>query len=377
MKGHTPAVLYSRHKTMASMPGKRSDEMPLVLRSKTVRELMSLMDRCALGITLVVDEDKRLEETITDGDVRRAILLGIELDQPVSDLIDLRKKSGHNSGPVTARIGTPAEELRRMMAEHRIRQIPLLDDDGRVCDIALDSDFLPLAPLPLDGFIMAGGFGKRLMPLTEKVPKPMLPINGRPLLEHLVCKLREAGIQHVSISTHYLAKSIVEHFQDGRDFGVHIEYVDEDQPTGTAGSLAKAAVGDVPLLVINGDILTSVDFRAMLEFHREHRPEMTVAVQQYEVRIPYGVISTDGIEAVYIAEKPSMRHFVNAGIYLIQPSVCRMVPADRPFDMPELITKLIETKKRVICFPIREYWLDVGQIEQYERAAADVASGAV
>jgi dTDP-glucose pyrophosphorylase/CBS domain-containing protein len=359
------------------MPGTRSNELPLIAKLKTVRELMSLMDRCALGIALVVDDDRRLEATITDGDVRRAILLGIELDQPVSRLIELRKHRGQKRGPVTAPIGTPAEDLRQMMAEHSIRQIPLLDDQGRVTDIAVDSDYLAAPALPLEGFIMAGGFGKRLMPLTEKLPKPMLPVNGRPLLEHLVCKLREAGIQHVSISTHYLAKSIVEHFQDGADFGLRIEYVDEEQPTGTAGSLAKAAVGDVPLLVINGDILTSVDFRAMLEFHREHAAEMTVAVQQHEVQIPFGVIRMDGIDAISIVEKPSVRHFVNAGIYLIEPNVCKMVPADRPFDMPELITKLIEGQKRVICFPIREYWLDVGRMEQYERASADVARGAV
>ena len=334
------------------------------------------MDRCALGIALAVDESGRLEATITDGDVRRAILLGVELDQPVGKLVEMRKERTPNAAAITAPVGTAAEELRRMMAKFRIRQIPLLDDEGRVADIAMDSDYFAASPLALDGFIMAGGFGKRLMPLTETLPKPMLPVNGKPLLEHLVCNLREAGVHHVSISTHYLARSIVEHFQDGKDFGVHIEYVDEDQPTGTAGSLAKAAVGHVPLLVINGDILTSVDFRAMLEFHREHAAEMTVAVQQYEVSIPYGVISTEGIDAVNIVEKPSIRHFVNAGIYLIEPSVCAMVPGDRPFDMPELITKLIDEHKRVICFPIREYWLDVGQREQYDRASADMASGA-
>ncbi|HTD53991.1 MAG TPA: nucleotidyltransferase family protein [Silvibacterium sp.] len=359
------------------MPPVQSHELPLITKSKAIRDLMSLMDRCALGIVLVVDESNRLETTITDGDVRRAMLLGVELDQPISRLVELRKESGRKGDPITAPVGTAAEELRRMMAEYCIRQIPLLDDVGRVADIAVDTEILGAPSLPLEGFIMAGGFGKRLMPLTEKLPKPMLPVNGRPLLEHLVCKLREAGIRHVSISTHYLANSILDYFQDGKDFGIHIEYVDEDQPTGTAGSLAKAAVSDLPLLVINGDILTSVDFRAMLQFHREHAAEMTVAVQQYEVRIPYGVISTDGIDAVCITEKPSMRHFVNAGIYLIQPSVCRMVPADRPFDMPDLITQLIEAQKRVICFPIREYWLDVGQMEHYERASADIASGAV
>jgi dTDP-glucose pyrophosphorylase/CBS domain-containing protein len=359
------------------MPANPSHELPLIVKSRAVRELMSLMDRCALGITLVVDEYGRLEATVTDGDVRRAILLGIELDQPVSDLLAARTDNGRDGRPVTAPSGTPPEELCQMMAEYRIRQIPLLDAEERVVDIALDSDYLTASALPLDGFIMAGGFGKRLMPLTENCPKPMLPVSGRPILEHLVRKLSAAGIQHVSISTHYLAESIVEHFHDGKDFGVHIEYVAEDRPMGTAGALARASVGDLPLLVINGDILTSIDFRAMLEFHREHSADMTVAVQQYEVQIPYGVISTEGIDAVRIVEKPSIRHFVSAGIYLIQPGVCQMVPPNRECDMPDLITGLIDAHKRVICFPIREYWLDVGHMEQYERASTDAASGVI
>ena len=359
---------------MASNP---SRELPLITKSGDVRELMGLMDRCALGIALVVDEDRRLEATITDGDVRRAILLGIELDEPIVKLLTIRKDSGRNSRPVTAPIGTAPEELLQLMAEYRIRQIPLLDAEGHVADIAMDSDYLAASALPLDGLIMAGGFGRRLMPLTETCPKPMLPVSGKPILEHLVRNLRAAGIRHVSISTHYMAENIIEHFQDGKDFGVQIEYVDEDQPMGTAGALAKASVGDLPLLVINGDILTTIDFRAMLDFHREHTADMTVAVQQYEVRIPYGVISTEGIDAVSIVEKPSVRHFVNAGIYLVQPSVCEMVPVDYAFDMPDLITKLIDAGRRVICFPIHEYWLDVGQMEQYERASTDAASGII
>jgi NDP-sugar pyrophosphorylase family protein len=224
---------------------------------------------------------------------------------------------------------------------------------------------------------MAGGFGKRLMPLTEKCPKPMLPVNGKPLLEHLVRKLHDAGIQHVSISTHYLAESIIEHFHDGKDFGVHIEYVGEDRPMGTAGALAKVAGGSNPLLVVNGDILTSLDFRAMLEFHREHSAEMTIAVQQHEIEIPYGVVTTEGVNAIRIVEKPHIRNFINAGIYLIQPDVCNVVPSSHTFDMPELITSLISMGKRVICFPIREYWLDIGRVEQYERASLDAARGMV
>ena len=356
------------------MPANPSRELPLITKSSTVRELMSLMDRCAMGITLVVDQDRRLEATITDGDVRRAILLGIELDETTDQLLSTRKERGR---PVTASVDADADELRQLMAQCGVRQIPLLDPDQRVVDIALESDYLAASALGLDGFIMAGGFGKRLMPLTETCPKPMLPVNGKPILEHLVHKFRSAGIQHVSISTHYLAESIIEHFHDGKDFGVEIEYVGEDQPMGTAGALAKAAVGNLPLLVVNGDILTSIDFRAMLEFHREHSADMTIAVQQYEMRIPYGVVTTEGIDAIRIVEKPTVRNFVNAGIYLIQPGVCKMVPSDRTFDMPDLITSLISTGKRVICFPIREYWLDIGHIEHYERATQDASRGMV
>ena len=352
-------------------------ELPLITRSHLVRDLMGVMDRCALGITLVVDEQQRLEATVTDGDVRRAILLGISLDQSVPDLLATRKSNVRTRPPITAPVGTEPEELLRLMAEHSIRQVPLLDADERVIEIALDSDYLAASALPLDSLIMAGGFGKRLMPLTEKCPKPMLPVRGKPILEHLVCKLRTAGIHHVNISTHYLAESIVEHFHDGKDFGVDIEYVNEDQPMGTAGSLAKAAVGNLPLLVVNGDILTSIDFRAMLEFHCEHSADMTVAVQQYEVKIPYGVITIDGVDAVHIVEKPTQRNFVNAGIYLLQPSVCKMVPSDHAFDMPDLITSLIGAHMRVVCFPIREYWLDIGQMDQYQKAHMDVAQGVI
>jgi dTDP-glucose pyrophosphorylase len=359
---------------MSSNP---SREIPFITTSETVRSLMALMDRCALGIALVIDDQRRLEATITDGDVRRAVLAGVELDQSVSHLLATRKLSSGQDGPIVAPLGTSPEELRRLMAEFHIRQIPILDVERRVVDIALDSDYFAASTLPLDGFIMAGGFGRRLMPLTETCPKPMLQVNGTPLMERLICKLRAAGIQHVSIATHYLAGNISNHFHDGRDFGVHIEYLEEDRPMGTAGALARASHSDFPLLVINGDILTSIDFRAMLEFHREHSPYMTVAVKQHDVRIPFGVITTEGVNAVGIVEKPLVRNFVNAGIYLIQPDVCKMVPQDRPYDMPDLIAALIDAHKRVICFPIHEYWLDVGQLEHYERASMDTARGLV
>jgi NDP-sugar pyrophosphorylase family protein len=291
------------------------------------------------------------------------------------------KTAQHNAPPappITATLGATEAEILALMQEHVVRQVPLLDEDGRVCDLAVMDDLLKEAALPVTGVIMAGGYGKRLLPMTEHLPKPMLPVNGRPLLEHMLNKLQKAGIRSVNVTTHHLSERIVEHFNDGSQFGVHLNYFQENEPLGTAGALAKMGTATEPLLVLNGDILTDVDVRAMLHFHREHRADMTVGVRQYDIEVPFGVVETNGSAKITaIAEKPVLRHFINAGIYLVDPGMCRLVPRDRYFDMPDLIRAVIDSGGTVISFPIREYWLDIGQIEQYQKAAADVAEGIV
>lgn len=222
---------------------------------------------------------------------------------------------------------------------------------------------------------MAGGYGTRLRPLTDDLPKPMLPVGTKPLLELIVEQLRVAGIRQVNVATHYRGEVITDHFKDGQDFGVEIRYVKEDQPLGTAGALSLLEESDEPLLVMNGDILTRVDFRAMLNFHREHNAELTVGVRQYEFRVPYGVVNTNGVDVTGISEKPVVRQFINAGIYLLNPLVRRVIPNGRPYDIPELIENLLKEKRCVVCFPIREYWLDIGKSDQYDQAKADMASG--
>ncbi len=335
---------------------------------------MAIIDRFAKGIALVVDEEQRLVATITDGDIRRAILAGTDLSQPVMRL----KAEKTDAQPVTAPLGTSESEILVLMQEHVVRQIPLLDEDGSVCDLAVMDDLLKEVDLPVTGVIMAGGYGKRMLPLTENLPKPMLPVNGRPLLEHMLDKLSKVGIRSVNVTTHYLSERIVEHFNDGSQFGVHLNYFQEAEPLGTAGALAKMGAGTEPLLVINGDILTDVDIRAMLHFHREHHSDLTVGVRQYDIEVPFGVVETNGSAKVTaITEKPVLRHFINAGIYLVDPAVCRLVPQNRHFDMPDLIRGVIGSGGTVISFPVREYWLDIGQIEQYQKAAADVAEGIV
>jgi len=356
---------------------KPAAKLPLIDPGTTIRAMLKLMDATGTGIALAVDDQRHLIAALTDGDVRRAILDGIDLEWSVSQLLAMRDARGITRPPVTASITNTDEELRALMISTGVRQIPILDLEDRVVGLATESDYVKSAELGLDGFIMAGGFGKRLMPLTKDVPKPMLPVNGKPLLEHIVEKLRNSGIKHVNISTHYLAETITGHFRDGKDFGVEIEYVSEDKPMGTAGALSKFVSRNDPLLVVNGDVLTSVNYRAMLDFHREHSADMTIAVCPHELQIPFGVLTIEGIDAKGIVEKPKVRNFVNAGIYLLQPAISGMVPSDRKFDMTDLIDACISAGKKVICFPIREYWLDVGQIEQYERASVDSSAGAV
>lgn len=346
----------------------------LVTPSSSIREAMSCIDRNARGIALVVDAERRLIATITDGDTRRAILSGVDLDLPVSELLRLRSQV-FDTTPQTALLGTSDASLLHLMTETNLRQIPLVDDEGRVVDVALLSGLVEEYELPLRAIVMAGGYGTRLRPLTDELPKPMLPVGDRPLLEIIVNGLREAGIRHVNVATHYKSEMIAEHFKDGQGFGVDIRYVKEDQPLGTAGALSMLEESDEPLLVINGDILTRVDFRAMLNFHREHKSDLTVAVSQYEFRVPYGVIETDGVAVTGISEKPLVRQFINAGIYLLNPSIRRLIPNGQHYDIPDLIDRLLKEGRPVVCFPIREYWLDIGKSDHYHQAKADIATG--
>ncbi len=348
----------------------------LVTPDTSIRGVMACIDGNAKGVALVVDVEGRLIDTVTDGDLRRAVLARADLDAPVRTLLD-GKTHAAAGGPLTALAGTPDAELLRLMNHHTVRQVPLVDPEGRVVDLASLADFAKSYELPLTAVVMAGGYGTRLRPLTDKVPKPMLPIGDEPLLALTIRQLREAGIRRVSLAMHYKGDVIEKHFGDGRAFGVEIDYVTEDRPLGTAGALSLVDEPDQPLLVVNGDILTRIDFRSMLHFHRDHAAAMTVGVRLYEVPVPYGVVETDGVDVTAIVEKPVVRHFINAGIYLLDPGVAALIPGNCRYDMPDLITALLAQGRRVVTFPIREYWLDIGKPEDYQKAVADVVDGRV
>lgn len=353
---------------------KRDPSKHAVPPTATLRDVVSTIDRGRLGIALVLDEQGNLVDTVTDGDIRRAVLAGLSLDEPVSCLASRRVGTVYGE-PITAPVELAADEIASLMTNRSVRHVPLVDSEGRVVDLVVNEDLIPSGELPLDAVVMAGGFGKRLGKLTSDIPKPMLPLGEKPLLEHTIAALRDAGIRRFHVTTHYLADVIKNHFSDGSHLGVDISYVDEDQPLGTAGALGLLPEVPGPVLLLNGDIVTRVDYRAMLEFHREHQAVLTVGVRQYEMQVPYGVVEAQGAVVRAVREKPTASFLVNAGVYLIEPLVLTRVAPNQRLDMPDLIQELLKAGELVVSFPILEYWLDVGRLSDYMRAQEDYENG--
>jgi dTDP-glucose pyrophosphorylase len=337
----------------------------------TIREAMERVDCGACGIVLVVDAEKHLVGTITDGDLRRAILAGSDLESPVSVLLG-KKVSTQYPRPVTIPLGEKRETILELLHKNDLRHLPILDNDGRIVDLVMMDDLIPTQDLPLQAVIMAGGMGTRLKPLTDDLPKPMLPVGGKPVMELMIEQLRQVGIRRVNISTHYKPEKISDHFGDGSTFGVELNYVNEDKPLGTVGALGLIDAPTEPMLVINGDILTQVDFRAMLAYHQEHQAVMTIAVHQYDIKVPYAVIECEGSRVCSLKEKPQIHFLVNAGVYLLDPKAYEFIPNGEHFNMTDLIQRLLDSDHIVASFPIIEYWLDIGQLADYEQAQNDM-----
>ena len=329
------------------------------------------MEQSSAGIVLVLDDRRRLLGTVTDGDLRRSLLAGLGLDTALEELLK-RKAASPYAKPVSVPVGTPRDEILRLMEERVIRHMPVIDAEGQVMELVTSDQLIPHAVIPLQAVIMAGGYGKRLLPLTQNTPKPMLPVGEQPLMELMIGKLRDAGIRRVNVTTHFEPEKIRDYFGDGERFGVSLNYVPEERPLGTAGALRLIESTEDPLLILNGDILTKVDFRARLDFHREHHAVITVGVRQYDLQVPYGVIESDGANVTGLREKPMLNFFVNAGIYLLEPSVHKYIPQGQRFDMTDLIKALLVEGRPVASFPIVEYWLDIGQHADYAKAQEDV-----
>jgi dTDP-glucose pyrophosphorylase len=313
------------------------------------------------GIALVVDGDGRLIGSITDGDIRRYMLGGHALDQPCENVM--------HRNPVTVAQGASRREIVRLVKQHRIRNIPQVDDQGRPVRVVNFTELINGREAEYTAVIMAGGEGKRLRPLTETIPKPMLKVGDKPLLENIINNLANAGIRKIKISVNYHAEIIEGYFKDGAAHGVEIQYLREDQKLGTAGALSLIEdLPDMPVLVMNGDVVTEIGFDRLLDFHSNQRCTITIAATEYHLNIPYGVLDVAGHYVLGVQEKPTRRFLCNAGIYVIDPDIIRMVPRNTYYDMTHLLADVAKRGLPVAAFPIHENWVDIGQKEDLKRA---------
>ena len=315
-------------------------------------------------IALVLSPENRLLGTVTDGDIRRGLLRGVRLEDPVTAVM--------NAHPRSVAEGTPREVIIGRMRGWGVEQIPLVDPAGRIVGLELLGELL-LGPQEDTWIVlMAGGMGTRLRPYTEHVPKPMLPVGGKPIIQTIVESFAGQGFRRFFFAVNYRAEDIIRHFGNGENFGVQIEYLHETERKGTAGALSLLRSRPPgPFIVMNGDIMTSVDFRQLLRFHEEHAAQATMCVREYSIQVPFGVVETDQHRLKAIEEKPVHSFFVNAGIYVLSPEALERVPSDRLYDMTTLFGDLVAQGQETSVFPLREYWLDVGRHEDLEQARSD------
>ncbi|KUJ71715.1 alcohol dehydrogenase [Thiomicrospira sp. WB1] len=319
-----------------------------------------------MQIVLMVSPDNRLLGTVTDGDIRRGLLRGEALDSPVERVANQTPTVGYD------------DETEIVWQQHikrkSLRHLPILNRQKQLVGLYYHKTRqTPRRKNPV--VLMLGGLGMRLRPLTETVPKPMLPVGNQPILETIVKHIAEQGFTEFYFCINYLGEKIRAYFGDGSDWGVHITYVEEPKPLGTAGALSllpEAAIqSNQPMIVMNGDLLTKIDFRSLLDFHQSHGNGITTCVREYSHQVPYGVIELEDSTISQLVEKPTYRYFVNAGIYCLSPQMVASVPVGQFYDMPELIETEMAGGTKMGGFPLAEYWMDIGHIPDYEQAQAD------
>lgn len=332
----------------------------IVSPSASIHDAIAALDAGAAQICLVVDDEDHLLGVVTDGNIRRGLLTGVALEAPVVQVM--------NPHPVTLKDTEDRESASVLMRSRQVRQIPIVDTGNRIVDLVLDEGF-ETTRHSNEVVLMAGGLGTRLGELTTETPKPLIRVGPKPILETILERFLAHGFDRFRISVNYLADQIIDHFGDGSAWGARIDYLHETERLGTAGALGLLdRLPDETFFVMNGDILTMVDFEKMLRFHGEHDGIATAAIREYDVRVPYGVVETRGSRIERIVEKPVHRFFVNAGIYLLEPSVLDLVPRGVPFDMPELMEALLDADMGIHSFPVHEFWLDIGRRSDLDRA---------
>ena len=326
----------------------------LVPLGASIQQAIYSLETSTMQIVLVVSEDDKLFGTITDGDIRRAFLRGFNLDSKLDEVIH------RNPYVVPPEIGR--DLVLQIMQVNKIRQLPVVDKEGKVVGLHVWDSIV--TPVTIENLmvIMAGGKGTRLRPHTENCPKPMLEVGGKPMLEPIIDRAKSDGFQNFLISLHYLGQMIEDHFGDGSQYGVRIEYLREQSPLGTAGCLSLLGnQPQLPFIVTNGDVLTDIHYNEILDFHTRQNAMATMAVRQYEMQNQFGVVRTNGVEIEGFEEKPVYRSHINAGIYVLNPEVLNHLDRMQHCDMPTLFERVKKNLGRAIVYPMHEPWLDVGR----------------
>lgn len=336
----------------------------LVTLEMPIRDVIENLDKSGLQIILVIDQDNKLLGTVTDGDIRRGILKGISLESAVSHIM--------NAHPNVADENESNENILAMMKIKGFHHMPLVNRKGQVVGLNTLDELIHSNEKKNSVVLMAGGLGSRLRSLTANCPKPMLKVGNKPLLETILENFIDHGFRNFYISVNYMAEIVKDYFGDGSRWGIKISYLEEDQKLGTAGALSLLKDKQTePLLVMNGDVLTKVNFSQLLDFHSSSKANATMCVREYDFQVPYGVVKIDKHRIVGIDEKPVQHFFVNAGIYVLEPQVLDQIQTNTYLDMPTLFEKLITQEKETVVFPVREYWLDIGHVADYDRANGD------
>ena len=336
----------------------------LIAPQTEIHKAIEMIEKNALQIALVIDQDHKLLGTVTDGDVRRGLLKGIPLDSPVRQIM--------NKNPVTIPFIKDRKSILNILKVNKLRHLPVVDDFGCVIGIERLDDLLQSSRKENWVVIMAGGMGRRLSPLTDACPKPMLAIGEKPILETTIKNLFDQGFYRFCISICYKADQIKSYFGDGSKLGVEILYIEEEKMLGTAGPLSLFPVKtENTIIVMNGDILTKLSVDQLIDFHEKRQTQATITVHSYDYQVPYGVIKSSKDRLIGFEEKPVYTSLVNAGIYAINPEVIARIPKDSYYDMDQLFRNMLSDEEPLSIFPIREYWIDIGTVEDFNQAKLD------
>lgn len=340
-------------------------EKLLVYKNYSVRQVLEALNNGAKGIVFVVDESNKLIGSITDGDIRRAILKDVSMNDSIETII--------HYNPVYIEKHMTRTEIKDIFIKKAVKQLPIVNKDKKIIDLISINDILLPEGRENPVMIMAGGLGTRLKELTKEVPKPMLKVGNDPMLQHIIRNFKDYGYNEILISVNYKGEIIENYFQDGYAYGVKIEYIREHKRLGTAGGikLAKEYLGK-PFFVMNGDIFTNLNVENMMNFHLENKYDITVGTRKHSFQIPYGVIDIEENNIRMLREKPVIDHMINAGVYCLNPSVIKYIPNDEYFEITDLINICIKNRLRVGSYEIKEYWMDIGRIEDYNRVNEDI-----